>query len=149
MYPVFLIAHNWLRWAVVIAGVLIVAFSLIGWLRKHPWGKRERIWGLIFTSAMDLQLLVGALLYFVFSPLTTSAFSNFAAAMQNAAQRFFVVEHGFVMLLAVIFAHLGSVLSKKAADDAGKFRRSAIWYSLALLFVLAMIPWDRPLLRGL
>lgn len=149
MYPIFLFAHNWLRWVVLIAGILIVAFAWLGWLGKRSWGKRERVWGMIFNSAMDLQLLVGALLYFVFSPLTTSAFGNFAAAMQNAAQRFFVVEHGFVMLFAVVFAHLGSVLSKKAANDQGKFRRSVIWYTLALVLVLAMIPWDRPLLRGL
>lgn len=149
MYPIFLFAHNWLRWVVLVSGILIVAFAWLGWLGKRPWGKRERIWGMIFNSAMDLQLLVGALLYFVFSPLTTSAFANFAAAMQNAAQRFFVVEHGFVMLFAVVFAHLGSVLSKKATDDQGKFRRSVIWYSLALILVLAMIPWDRPLFRGL
>lgn len=149
MYPFLLFAHNWLRWLVLISGVVIVVFSWIGWRRSASWGKRDRLWGMVFNSSLDLQLLIGLLLYFVFSPLTTSAFSNFAAAMQNTAQRFFVVEHGFVMVLAVVFAHLGSVFSKKAVDDAGKFRRSAIWYSLALLFVLAMIPWDRPLFRGL
>ncbi len=149
MYPFFLYAHNWLRWLVLIAGVGIVVLSWSGWLRKRSWGKSERMWGMFFNSAMDVQLLVGALLYFVFSPLTTSAFANFGAAMQNAAQRFFVVEHGFVMLLAVVFAHLGSVLAKKAVDDRIKFRRSVIWYSLSFLLVLSMIPWDRPLLRGL
>jgi hypothetical protein len=149
VYPFLLFTHSWFRWLVLIAGILILVFSWLGWLGKRPWGSRERLFGMLFTSAMDLQLLIGALLYFVFSPLTTSAFANFAAAMQNAAQRFFVVEHGFVMLFAVIFAHLGSMLSKKAPDDAGKFRRSVIWYTLAMLLVLAMIPWDRPLLRGL
>lgn len=148
MYPFLLFTHSWLRWVVLIAGIIVVAFAWLGWLGKRTWGSRERIFGMIFASAMDLQLLVGALLYFVFSPLTTSAFANFGAAMQNAVQRFFVVEHGFVMLFAVIFAHLGSVLSKKAADDRGRFRQSAIWYSLAVLLVLTMIPWDRPLLRG-
>ncbi|PWH15273.1 MAG: hypothetical protein DDG59_11520 [Anaerolineae bacterium] len=149
MYPIFLFTHSWLRWVVLISGILVVAFAWWGWFGKRAWSNRERLWGMVFNSSMDLQLLVGGLLYFVFSPLTTSAFSNFGAAMQNAAQRFFVVEHGFVMLIAVVFAHLGSVLSKKAADERGKFKRAAIWYSLALLFVLAMIPWDRPLLRGL
>lgn len=126
MYPFLLFAHNWLRWLVLISGVIIVVFSWMGWRRYRSWGKRERIWGMVFISSLDLQLLVGLLLYFVFSPLTTSAFSNFSAAMQNAAQRFFVVEHGFVMLLAVVFVHLGSAFSKKATDDAGKFRSSAI-----------------------
>ncbi|MCS6907670.1 MAG: hypothetical protein RML93_07300 [Anaerolineales bacterium] len=148
MYPIFLFAHNWLRWVVLFAGVVIVVLAWLGWLGKRSWSKRERIWGMIFNVAIDLQLVVGAFLYFI-SPLTTSAFANFAAAMQNAAQRFFVVEHGFAMLIAVVFAHLGSVLSRKATDDQGKFRRSVIWYTLALILILAMIPWDRPLLRGL
>jgi len=53
------------------------------------------------------------------------------------------------MILSVGFAHLGSMLPKKAADDRGKHLRAAIFFSLALLFILAGMLWGRPLFPGL
>lgn len=53
------------------------------------------------------------------------------------------------MILSVGFAHLGSMLPKKAAMDADKHARAAIFFALALLFLLLGIPWGRPLLPGM
>jgi hypothetical protein len=84
-------------------------------------------------------------LYFFFSPLTQSAFRDFAAAMGNTGLRFFVIEHSLVMLLAVVFAHLGSVFSKKAQDSLAKHKRAALWYALSVLLLIVGMPWMRPL----
>jgi len=46
----------------------------------------------------------------------------------------------------VIFAHLGSALPKKVEDSQSKYKRAALWFGLALLLILAGIPWGRPLL---
>ena len=98
--------------------------------------------------AIDAQLLLGLLLYFVVSPLMTQTIlPNFGSAMQNSSLRFFAVEHGFMMAAALVFAHLGSVFAKRAQDSAGKFKAAAIWFSLATVVILAGIPWFRPLLR--
>jgi len=68
--------------------------------------------------------------------------------MGNDVLRFFAVEHIFGMVVAVIVAHVGRVLSKKAAGPRKKYRAAAIWYTFSVLVILAMIPWDRPLFRG-
>ncbi len=142
--------HNLIRWVVLIAGVLVFGRVLWGWLGKKAWGKADRILGLVFTSAIDVQLLLGLLLYFVYSTITRAALQDFGAAMSNTGLRFFAVEHAALMLLAVIFAHLGSALPKKAAEPAAKCKRAALWFGLALLVILAGMPWPplRPLLRG-
>jgi hypothetical protein len=62
---------------------------------------------------------------------------------------FFAIEHPLAMILAVVFAHLGSALSKKAPDSAGKYRQAAIWYTLSVLLLIIGMPWFRPLLPGL
>lgn len=103
-------------------------------------------WGLGFTVSLDVQVLLGLLLYFVFSPITTAAFSDFGAAMANSAVRFFLVEHSLIMIVALILAHVGRALAKKADTDVGKHKRAAIFYTLAMLSILAVIPWGAALL---
>jgi hypothetical protein len=45
------------------------------------------------------------------------------------------------MLLAVILAHVGGVMARRAAGDTAKFRQQAVWFTLAVLAVLLAIPW--------
>jgi hypothetical protein len=98
---------------------------------------------------MDIQLLLGLILYFFLSPLTRSALSNFGGAMGSPDLRFFALEHALYMILAVVFVHLGSVFSRRQAEDVKKHRTAAIWFGLAVLLILIGMPWMRPLLPGL
>ncbi len=98
-----------------------------------------------FVAAIDVQLVLGLLLYLWLSPITQNAFADFGAAMGNAETRFFALEHILYMLLVVVFAHIGTARSKKATADVDKYRQAAIWFSLAFLFVLLGMPWGRPL----
>lgn len=148
MYPVILALHNIVRWIVVVAAVLALVRAYRGLLMKGDWGSADRRAGLFFTSAMDVQLLLGLLLYVFFSPITRTALSNLGAAMSDPGARFFAIEHLFYMVLAVVFAHLGNTFSKKAAQSADKHRRAAIWYTLAVLAIILGMPWMRPLIPG-
>jgi len=145
MYSLVLTLHSLVRWAIVIVGVVAVVRAWIGWRGGRPWAQLDDRLGLGFTSAMDLNLLLGLLLYFVLSPITTGAFSNFAEAMGNSGLRFYLVEHLSLMIVAVIVAHIGRSRSKKAASDAGKHKQAAIFFTLAMVLVLLAIPWDRGL----
>lgn len=141
LYSILLPVHSILRWLLLIAAVGSVALAFIGWFGKKPWTKTDDKLGLAFTSLMDLQLLIGLILYGFLSPITLTAFQNFGGAMGNTAMRFFAVEHIFMMVIAAVFAHIGRALSKKGASDLVKHRRAAIWFGLALLVVLVAIPW--------
>jgi len=149
MYPFVLAVHNIVRWVALILAILAVVRAFIGWLGKRDWTDRDRKIGVFFTSAMDVQLLLGLLLYFLLSPLTTAALRNFGAAMGNDVSRFFALEHALYMILAVVFAHLGSAFSKRADEPMKKHRTAAIWFGLSLIIILLGMPWMRPLLPGL
>ena len=148
MYAFILAVHNIVRWVAFILAILVVARAVLGWYGKREWTDRDRKLGIFYTSSMDVQLLLGLLLYIFLSPLTTGAFQDFGAAMGIAIQRFFAVEHPLYMLVAVVFAHLGSIFSKRAADSIVKHRQAAIWYGLSLLIILLGMPWMRPFLPG-
>lgn len=146
MYPFVLGLHNIIRWAVLILGLLAIVRAFLGWTGKKPWTGLDNRLGLFFTISLDVQLLLGLLLYGVLSPITTGAFADFGAAMSDPSARFWLVEHIFTMVVAVVLAHVGRSLSKKAPTDVAKHQRAAIFFTLALLLVLAGIPWSRPFL---
>lgn len=146
MYNFFLILHNIFRWLVLIFGLLAVIFALLGWFGKRPWTRIDDRLGLGFSISMDIQVLLGVLLYFIFSPITRSAFQDFGAAMADSDARFFAVEHIVLMLIAVALIHIGRSRSRKAGTDNGKHKQAAIFYTISLLLILAAIPWFRPFL---
>jgi hypothetical protein len=142
IYTTILIFHSWLRWAVLAAGL---AAALRGGSDRSDTG------GKWFTILLDVQLLLGLLLYFVLSPVTGAALEDFGAAMREAPLRFFAVEHTFGMVLAITLAHIGRGRVRKAAPEK-RGRTALIFYGLALVIILASIPWPgmpagRPLFR--
>lgn len=143
MYTGFLHLHDALRWLVLLSLVVTLVKYLSGWLGNQPWKKTDNILGIVFTSLMDLQLLTGLVLYFFLSPVTKLAMSDFGAAMKNADLRFYAVEHFTMMLIAVVLVHIGRAKSKKAKTNSAKFKTATIFFLIALVVMLAAIPWNR------
>jgi hypothetical protein len=147
-----LIAHSWLRW-IVLLSALAVVFRAVGGLRSTKlWGASDQRGLKIFIAALDIQTLLGLILYVGVSPVIAGAFQNIAAAMRNGVLRFFLVEHLFGMLIAVAVAHVGSVKVRKAIDSSAKHRLALVYVLVALAVILLSIPWpgtpaDRPLFR--
>ena len=148
MYAFVLAVHSILRWIVLFLMILALVRAYWGWFGKRNWTSTDRRVGIFYSVSLDIQLLLGLILYFGLSPITRSAFSDFGAALANTDLRFFVFEHFLMMVLAVIFAHLGVATAKRAAEPVLKHRRSAIWFSLSLIAMLLGMPWFRPLLPG-
>ena len=142
MHSTLLILHSYFRWIVLLAGFVAAARMLAGWLRSLPWTESDRRAAVLFTIALDVQLLLGISLFLV-SPLIRRAMSDITVAMRTADVRVFVAEHPAIMLLALALAHAGSVVTRKASTDGLKFSRGAICYGAALLLILFGIPWFR------
>ncbi len=143
MYTGFLHLHNTLRWLLLIVIVVTLVKYLMGWLGSKPWTKTDNLLGIVFTSLMDIQLLTGLVLYFFLSPVIKLAFSDFGAAMKDSELRFYAVEHILMMVVAVALVHVGRAKSKKAKTDKSKFKVAGIFFLIALVVILAAIPWSR------
>lgn len=146
LYVPLLAIHNILRWAVVLTALYALFTYITGWMQNRDFTPSDRRAGSFYTISMDVQLLVGLLLYGFVSPITRVAFMDPGAAMRDSQLRFFLVEHMMLMVIAVVLVHVGSVMARRGATAQSKFKRGAIWYTLGFLAVLAAIPWDRPLL---
>ena len=152
-YAAVLSVHSWLRWAILVVAVLLIARTATGWLRARLWTRPDEGLQVGLTALLDAQMLVGFLLYFALSPLLRGFLEAPSAGMSNPAVRFFGVEHVAVMLAAVVVAHVGRVLSRGAATPALRHARACAAGVLVLLLVVAAIPWPslrygRPLFRA-
>jgi hypothetical protein len=151
MYTLVLLIHSWLRYVALVAGFAATLTPLADRSGTAREGRADT-WGLVLTIVLDLQMLLGLLLYLVLSPFTAEAMRDFGAAMKNPALRFFAVEHVTLMFAAVILAHLGRVLARKAKTADARRMRMLICSGLATLAMLLAIPWPgmasgRPLFR--
>jgi hypothetical protein len=152
VYGALLWTHSLLRWVVIIAGAVAVARGIRGWGGTRRWTAADDLSGLLFTIALDIELMLGLVLYAGVSPFTSQAFADFGAAMGDAVMRFWAVEHPFGMLIAVSLAHIARVRVRRAAGDSGRFKVAALLFGLALVVILLSIPWPwmdagRPLIR--
>lgn len=141
MYHLLLTLHSYLRWAVLVAALIVIARAFGGWLGKKPWTAADHRWSLIWLITTDLQLLLGLGLYMGVSPIVSAALKDMGSAMGDKVMRFWAVEHLSMMLLAIVVVHVARVLSRRAQTDAARHKRLAIGATLSLLLMLASIPW--------
>jgi hypothetical protein len=147
MYEYVLIAHAWWRWLVLFAGAAAIYAAYRGLARDLPWSANAARFGKLFGTAVDVQFLLGASLYLLFSPMTNVALNVAEGLPADSELRFFGVYHGLIMTLAFVDVHVSAVLIRRGSDDAAKHRRSIVLYGQTLFIILCTIPWWRPLLR--
>ena len=151
MQSTVLVLHNLLRWAVLLFGLLTFFRAVNGVYSKRPFSAGDSKSNFWFMLSCDMQLVLGLILYF--TGQWADKLKNFHETMKNAEYRFYSFEHGVMMILALILVHVGRVSVKKAITPASKHRRALIFFGLAILLILAAIPWPfrveimRPLFR--
>ncbi len=146
MYPLLLALHSLTRWLVLLAALWVLFRAWRG-LKSQTYGTIDRRAGLLFTAALDLQLLLGVGLETTspyrlgeaIGPLVRGASSTLAEAW------FFTVFHPLTMILAVVLAHVGSAVVRKAPSTQAKNHQALVWYGITTLLLLLAIPWWRPL----
>lgn len=146
MYTAVLVIHNWIRWVALVAaiGATFAAF-------RRQAAAADR-WGLIAMMTLDIQMLLGLMLYLVVSPNMQAILANFGGAMKDPTARFWAVEHITLMFGALIAAHVGRVLARKASRPEARRMVVMIAFGLASLLMIVGMPWPgrpggRPLLR--
>ena len=135
MYSNLLTIHNLLRW--IVLGFLLVAIviSFLGAFGKKKWSEMDRKVYLLATISLDLQVLAGLVLHLFFSPITKAGFTDLGNAMRVDELRFYLIEHGFFMFGALIIAHIGSIMAKKANKDTVMYKRYAVWFTIAAVIL--------------
>lgn len=124
MYYFMIQAHSGWQYLASLALVVAVAVYVVNWLRGQMWSALYRRIGLYAIIVIDIQLLMGLILWGV------GASMGIVGA--NAVR---TVEHPFTMLLAIVLLHAGWVWTKRS-DETVRLRNGAVTFLVAGLLVL-------------
>jgi hypothetical protein len=132
--------HILIWWIILVSGLWAVVRVWRGQLAGAAWTKMDKIAGLVFSSALATQFLVGTLLYST-DDVVRQFLHGGAAGPDRLTSTFFGVLHPLAMFTAVILGQVGYSFSKRLGTDTAKFRVAALCYTAALAIVLIAVPW--------
>lgn len=132
-------------WAYITLIILVFAVvnALIGLTSKKEFQDRDLRISLFTLIVAHLQLIIGFIAYFLSTQFAYVLDNGMGAAMKEPEIRLFVIEHPLMMILAIVLITMGFSKHKKQTTDNGKFKTIALYYGIALLFVLSRIPWSQ------
>ena len=127
-------SHSGLRWVVLalLIGAIINAFTG----KSRTYEKKDKMLNLFAMVFLHIQLLLGLVLYF------TSPRVKFSGGwMKDDSFRFYGMEHILMMVIAIVLVTIGHSKAKKQSESAKKFKTISLWYTIALIIIIAAIPW--------
>jgi hypothetical protein len=131
---IFKHAHSGMRW--IALGLLIYAIVNAFMKKKNGnYTDNDKLVSILTLSFVHLQVVVGFVLYFI-----EGKYKLFSQ-MSDAVSRMYALEHPLTMLIAAVLVTIGHSKSKKAIEDAKKFKTTYVFFGLALLLILIRIPW--------
>lgn len=119
--------HSYWRWVVLLVAIGAIALSLMSAFGSRPWDSLSSRLSLIFTIVMDVQFLIGVIVW-----VTKSAWSGDAVIGWL---------HPLAMLGAVALAHVGRARADRATNDVEQGKQASIFFVASLVVVLVAIPF--------
>lgn len=136
---VLLVLHNLIRWLILIFAFWTIIRAVSGLISKRVYTPADSSSNFFFMLGMDIQLLIGMILYFTNGWF--ESLKNFGDSMKDPMVRFFTMEHSVMMIIAWILVHAGRISVKKTSDPNAKFKKTLLFFGIALLIILIAIPW--------
>jgi hypothetical protein len=120
--------HSVFRWVVLLTAVLAIGVAMMSATGTRRWGVIGDRSSLFFTIAMDVQFLIGLLVWVL------------GQRWQGDVGLGWL--HPLAMLVAVALAHVGRARADRDRDatSTDKGRQAAIFFTASLLVILIAIP---------
>jgi uncharacterized membrane protein HdeD (DUF308 family) len=138
---ILVILHSWLRWILLILLLASIVKSFSGLSSKKALTAGDRKTWLFTMISAHTTLLIGLILLFFGTYGIAKGVPEGISVMKNSTYRFFWVEHPLMMLIAVVFITIARGQAKKSIPDAVKYKKAFWFFIIALLLILASIPW--------
>ncbi|MFD2566766.1 hypothetical protein [Pseudotenacibaculum haliotis] len=131
-------------WAYIVLIMLLIAVfnAISGLSKKREFTNKDLRIGLFTLIVSHIQLLIGLGWYFA-SPYYKVLKANASEVMGESGARLLAVEHPIMMIIAIVLITIGWSKHKKKTEDSAKFKTFAIFYGIALVLILARIPWNQ------
>ncbi len=112
-------AHSGLRWVVIALLGIGIGRAGWGWLSSLSYANFDRLWGRLSIVLIDLQILLGVVIFFLLDPAVRPS-----------------LWHPALMLAAAVSIHGGAIFARRLTDDRRKHYAHLLAYLVGLLLVL-------------
>lgn len=131
-------------WAYLVLLILIIAVinAIIGFTSKKEFKAKDLRISLFALITAHIQLILGFVAYYFSVYYETMKNVGMGEVMKNSELRKPLIEHPLLILIAIALITIGFSKHKKKTTDAAKFKTIAIFYTIALILILAVIPWN-------
>lgn len=134
--------HSYWAYLVLIILIAAVVNAAIGLTSKKEFKAKDLRISLFALITAHIQLIFGFIVYYTSTYYETMRSLGMGDVMKNSELRKPLIEHPLMILIAIALITIGFSKHKKKTTDAGKFKTISIFYGIALLLILAVIPWD-------
>ena len=130
-------------WAYLVLLILIIAVvnAVIGLTSKKEFKAKDLRISLFALIASHIQLIIGFIAFYTSNFYTTLRSVGMGEVMKNSELRKPLIEHPVMILIAIALITIGFSKHKKKTSDNAKFKTITVFYGIALLIILGMIPW--------
>lgn len=134
--------HNFLRWVILILLLVSIVKAYTGWKSKKTFSAADKkVWLFTMISAHTTLLLGLYQVAFGRYGFLSAGLPEGVSLMKDKFYRFFWIEHPVGMLIAIMLITLGHGMAKKTVADEVKYRKAFVYFLLALVVILATVPW--------
>lgn len=130
--------HSFLRWVILVLLIVNIVRHFAN--AQKPYTAGDKKLGLFLMIAAHITLLIGLIqvIWGRYGWVNVPAGENI---MKNSFWRFFLIEHPVGMIIAIVLITIGKGVAKKNITDAAKHKKAAWMFTIALIIILATIPW--------
>ena len=133
-----IVAHTWLRYAVLLSLGWVIFLAWEGLFFKKPYSRTLRVASGAASGISHVQLLLGFALYLQ-SPVVQGFWRD--KSLRWSDSLFFGMVHFGLMSTAIVLITIGAALAKRETDERRRFRLLLGYFALALVLILVAIPW--------
>lgn len=140
MSPLIIATHSALRWIVLATGAVAAVRFTIGWLRGSGWYRLDERLTLAFAVSLDVQWVVGVVLYLGVSVLgVTAVASEGLGIVRSPELRFWALVHPLLATAALAVAHGARIKLRSVTAPAARHRLAALSFAGAVALVVAAV----------
>jgi hypothetical protein len=141
LQTVLLAIHSWVRWIILLVGIIALVKHLTGFLTSAAYDRASRGLAAAYAGLMDLNVLVGLIQIVAFWGRYSAIAGGFPLPQ---------VEHLVTMILATGAAHMATAW--RSLDGRQRYRNAllALVVSLILIVIgISTLTGNRWIFRGL
>lgn len=125
--------HSFLRYVAVFLMIWTIVHAYMNMKKSDAPASK---WSMVSMIVLHTQFLIGLVLWIIKLKNTPAG-----ELMKVKDNRFFIMEHSVMMLIAIVLVSIGHIKGKKTTDMQKRYKTIFTFFVIGFILMMVMIPW--------